>query len=239
MDVPATVRTALADRPVEGRRCLEAGAGAGNAAAGLLDAGAADVLAVTNDREHARTVRERVGTDHPGRVGVFEADLRSIPLPDDSVAVVTAHALFNVVPTTDLDVIASEITRVAAPGAHLLVDDYAPLPDGASIRDLFALENAARELADARPALTFYPGGVLRGVFETRGWEFDRRKTLLDPVPWTESHVTAHADTVRDAAARIDGDLRNVLVNRTDSLVTEIGSESVGEMYSLAFQLPE
>mgnify|MGYP000247659350 CR=1 FL=1 len=239
MDVPETVKMALADRPVAGRCCLEAGAGAGNAAAGLLDAGAESVVAVTNDREHAKTVRERVEADHPDRVGTVEADLRSIPLPDDSVAVVTAHALFNVVPTTDLDVIASEITRVAASGAHLLVDDYAPLPDGAAIRDLFALENAARELVDTRPTLTFYPEDVLRGVFETRGWEFDRRKTLLDPVPWTESHVAAHADTVRDAATRIDGDLRDALVSRADSLATEIGSESAGEMYSLAFQLPE
>jgi len=238
MDVPETVATAVDDQPIEGARCLEAGAGAGNATAGLLDAGAECVLAVTNDREHARTVRERVGTDHPGRVRTVTADLRAIPLPEDGVEVVTAHALFNVVPTTDLDVIANELTRVAAPGAHLVVDDYAPLPEDAAIRDLFALENAAGELADGRPALTFYPATVLRGVFESHGWVFERRTTLLDPVPWTDSHVEAHAEAVHDRADRVDGALGDALAAEADRLAAAIDPESVGEMYSLAFRLP-
>ncbi|ACV11512.1 Methyltransferase type 11 [Halorhabdus utahensis DSM 12940] len=237
MEVPETVTAALADRPVDGAHCLEAGAGAGNATAGLIDAGAAQVVAVTNEREHAETVRERVGQEYPDRVRVLEADLREIPLPDDSVEIITAHALCNVVPPAALDAIAAEVTRVAAPGAHLIVDDYAPLPGETAMRDLFAVENAAAELAVGRSALTFYPARVLRGIFESYGWTHDRTETVLDPVPWSESHVAAHADIAKEFAddAATAG---NLLAERAEGLATKIGSESTGEMYSLAMRLP-
>ncbi|CCQ33354.1 protein arginine N-methyltransferase 5 [Halorhabdus tiamatea SARL4B] len=237
MDVPETVTAALADCPVEGARCLEAGAGAGNATAGLLEAGADHVVAVTNEREHAQTVRERVGREYRDAVRVLEADLREIPLPDDAVEIVTAHALFNVVPPAALDAIAAEVTRVASPGAHLIVDDYAPLPGEAAMRDLFAVENAAAELAVGRSALTFYPARVLRGVFESYGWVHDRTKSVLDPVPWTESHVAAHADVAKEFADDA-GRAGNLLAERADEVATNIGSESTGEMYSLAMELP-
>ena len=246
--VTETVAAALEDRPIEGLRCLEAGAGVGNTTAGLLEADASEVLAVTKDREHARTVREQVDPENADRLRTLQADLRAIPLPANAVEVVTAHALCNVLPTTDMGHVASELTRVASPGAHLLVDDYAPLPADASIRALFALENAAVELAENRPALTFYPEDVLRGVFASHGWVFDRRKTLLDPVPWTASHVAAHVDVVRAAATEIGDDLGDALVARAEHIAgtigsassdsETIGSESVGEMYSLAFRLP-
>jgi len=237
MDVPETVRTALEDRPVEGAVCLEAGAGVGNTTAGLLEAGARRVYAVTNDSEHAGTVRERVGVSDPDRVIVVEADLRATPLPDDSVDVVTAHGLFNVVPTAILPEIAAELARVATPGAHLVVDDYDPLPDGAAMRDLFAVENAAAELADGAPTLTFYPAEMLRRLFAGYGWTFDCERTLLQPVPWTESHVAAHAELARESAASLPADLAEPLTTEIDRLVDDIGSESAGRMYSLAFRL--
>lgn len=247
MDVPRTVTTALADRPIEGAVCLEAGAGVGNTTAGLLENGATQVYAVTNDRDHARTTRERVrefqSVDDQGRndgqFHVLEADLRSIPLPDDSVEIITTHGLFNVVPTTDLDAVLGELTRVAASGCHLVVDDYEPLPEDAAVRDLFALENAAAELADGRPLLTFYPAAVLRRLLAGYGWQFDRRRTLLDPVPWTESHVAAHAETVRSHASELPPDQGGVLIERADDLAEAIGSESAGEMYGLAMRLSE
>jgi hypothetical protein len=216
---------------------VEAGAGAGNATLGLLDAGAREVLAVTNDREHAETVRERGEATESASVRTIEADLRHTPLAADAVEVVTAHALFNVVTTAELPTIADELTRVAVPDAQLIVDDYAPLPESATMRDLFALENAATELADGRPALTFYPAAVLRCVFEGCGWQLQREQTLLDPVPWTESHVEGHAAAARNAAERIEGALGDQLTARADQLAAEIGSESAGEMYSLAFEL--
>lgn len=239
MDVPTTVTTALADQPVAGSVCLEAGAGVGNTTAGLLAAGASRVYAVTNDAEHATLVRKRVAGDHPTRAAVLEADLRELPLTDDSVDLVTAHGLFNVLTPASLDAVVSELTRVAAPDCHLVVDDYDPLPEDSAVRDLFALENAASEVATGASALTFYPTGVLRRLFVGSGWQFDRERTLLDPVPWTESHVTAHANVARSLASQVSGELGTSLREEIDRLERELGAETVGRMYSLAFRLAE
>lgn len=204
MDVLRTVTAALDDRPVAGKRCLEAGAGVGNTTAGLLAAGASRVYSVTNDREHAETTRARIrddgSADAADRLAVFEADLRAIPLPDDSIDLITAHGLCNVLDPATLSTVADELTRVAAPGCHLVVDDYDPLPDDATVRELFAVENAASDLARGRPALTFYPAPYLRRFFEGDGWVFDRELTLLEPVPWTEHHLAAHAARARSFA---------------------------------------
>ncbi|MCU4750694.1 class I SAM-dependent methyltransferase [Halobacteria archaeon AArc-curdl1] len=238
MDVPETVTTALADRPVAGSVCLEAGAGVGNTTAGLLEAGAARVYAVTNDSEHAKLAHERVVRDNGNRAVVLEADLRCLPLATDSVALITAHGLFNVLPPASLETVATELTRVATPGCHLVIDDYEPLPPNAAVRDLFALENAAAELVTGRPALTFYPAAVLRRLFVGHGWEFDREQTLLDPVPWTENHLESHAAVTRAMASNVSTALEASITEAADNLVRTIGSESVGEMYSLALRLP-
>lgn len=238
MDVPTTVSTALADRPVAGEVCLEAGAGTGNTTAGLLAAGADRVYAITDDPGHARLVADRF--DESGdRVAVVEADLRATPLPGDSVELITAHGLCNLLEPAALDAVAGELTRVAAPGARLLIDDYAPLPDGAAVGRLFALENAAASLATGRPALTFYPPSILREVFVARGWTFDRKRTLLDPVPWTASHVAAHTDAVRSSAASLPQELREALLAELEGVLDELGEdgESAGEMYGLAMEL--
>lgn len=239
MDVPRTVTAALADRPVAGTVCLEAGAGLGNATAGLLAADARRVYAVTNDPDHAAAVRERVADDAlaADRTAVLDADVRAIPLADDSVDLVTAHGLCNLLAPAALEPFAAEVTRVAAPGSHLVIDDYEPLPE-ARVRELFALENAATELATGSPALTFYPADVLRRVFVGWGWRFDRELTLLDPVPWTASHLAAHARATREAAARLPSELGDPLIDETERLVEEIGAESAGRMYSLALRLP-
>lgn len=239
MDVPTTVTAALDDRPVEGATCLEAGAGVGNATAGLLANGAGRVYAVTNDRDHATAVRERIGRAEADRTAVIEADLADTPLATDSVDVVTAHGLFNVLPPATLPAVVEELTRVARPGCHLVVDDYDPLPDDAAVSDLFAVENAAAELTTGRPALTFYPSAVLRRLFAGYGWEFERERTLLDPVPWTASHVEAHANAARSRAAEATPELRDSLLAEIDRLVETIGSESAGTMYSVAMRRPD
>lgn len=237
MDVPKTVAAALEDRPVAGATCLEAGAGVGNTTAGLLASGAARVYAVTNDSDHARTVRGRIAADEADRAAVVRADLRDVPIASGSIDLVTAHGLCNVLEPGALAAVAAELTRVAAPGCHLLVDDYEPLPDDAAIRDLFAVENAASELADRRSALTFYPASMIRRLFAGYGWAFDRERTLLQPVPWTESHVRAHAAVARSAAAELPDELATALTAEADRLEEAVGEESAGRMYSLAFRV--
>ncbi|WP_114577361.1 class I SAM-dependent methyltransferase [Saliphagus sp. LR7] len=233
--VPTTVSTALADRPVAGTVCLEAGAGTGNTTAGLLAAGADRVYALTDDPEHARLVADRFA-DAGDRLASVEADLRECPLADDSVELITAHALCNLLEPVALEAVAAELTRVAAPGAHLLVDDYAPPPEDAAVGRLFAVENAAASLATGRPALTFYPSSVLRAAFSAHGWTVDRELTLLDPVPWTASHIEAHAEAVRSAAASLSPTSREALLAELEGVLDDIEPESVGEMYGLAMR---
>ena len=237
MNVPDSVSTALADRDVAGKTCLEAGAGVGNATAGLLDAGAEQVYAVTDRADHAEGVRERFPDDD--RVELIEADLRSVPLPDDSVDFLTAHALFNVLPNDAAAPIAAELSRVAAPDATLVVDDYDPMPPESPVRQLFAVENAAAELAGGRPALTFYPADGLRRLFAGNGWEHDRTRSILEPVPWSESHLTAHTAEVRGHAESLPDALGKPLVNEAERLTKSTGSSDEGRLYSVAMTLGE
>ncbi|WP_227357124.1 class I SAM-dependent methyltransferase [Haladaptatus salinisoli] len=236
MDVPQTVTVALEDRPVDGATCLEAGAGVGNATAGLLANGARRVYAITNDGDHATMVRERIGRAEADRTAVIEADLTNTPLAADSVDLITAHALFNVLPPSALSAVVEELTRVAAPGCHLVIDDYEPLPEDAAVSDLFAVQNAAAEIAAGRPAMTFYPSAVLRRLFAGYGWAFERERTLLDPVPWTASHVEAHANAARSRATELTVELGDPLIAEVDRLVDAIGSESAGTMYSVVMR---
>jgi len=234
-EIPETIATALADVPVAGRHCLEAGAGAGNATAALLDEGAARVAAVTNDADHAATVRDRFRDER--RATAVLADLRAIPLPDDTVDVVTAHGLFNVVAPPAVTPVVDELTRVTAPGGWLVVDDYDPI-DG-PVRDLFALANAVGELADAQPTFTFYPRTHLRDLVTAAGWQHQWTRTLLDPVPWTADLLDAHAELIREDAAALPEELADATETRLRQ-VRERAADGVdvGQMYSLAFRLP-
>ncbi|SNZ03136.1 Methyltransferase domain-containing protein [Natronoarchaeum philippinense] len=238
MDVPTTVRTALEDQPVAGATCLEAGAGLGNATAGLLDAGAERVYAVTDDAEHARTTRRRVAAAASDRNVVLEADLRALPLAANSIDVITAHGLCNVLAPPALDAVAAELTRVAAPGCRLIVDDYEPLPADAPVTELFSLENAVAEQTDGVPALTFYPSDVLVALFEQYGWVSCRETTLLDPVPWTRSHLDAHAEAVRARAEKLPDATRDRVVSEAEQLVAAISATECGRMYSVALCRP-
>ncbi|WP_276259273.1 class I SAM-dependent methyltransferase [Haloglomus litoreum] len=231
--IPDTVTDALADVPVEGATALEAGAGVGNGTAGLLAAGAETVYSVTDEADHARTVRERC----PG-ASALQADLRAVPLPDDTIDVVLAHGLFNVLPNETAAAVATELTRVVAPGGWLVLDDYDPHPPDSRIRRLYAVENALAELARARPAYVFHPAEELRALFTGHGWIHERTATLLDPVPWTHEHMQAHADAARRAATAVPDELADPLLERAERLAAE-GEDPTGRMYSLALRYDE
>lgn len=231
------VLAALEDVPVDGAVCLEAGAGAGNTTAALREERAAQVIAVTNDGEHATDVAHRFADDD--RVETVHGDLRTVPLPDDAVNLVTAHALFNVVTTTEITAIVDELTRVTAPGGHLVVDDYSPVPAD-EVRDLFAVANAVGELDAARPTFTFYPRDHLCTLFEGVGWRHTRTKPLLDPVPWTAELLDSHMELILDRVDKLPDSVGDGLAEYTRTVRNRAGDGvDTGEMYSLAFQLPE
>lgn len=244
MKTPDTVTTAIDDAPVDGSVCLEAGAGTGKMTAGLIQGGSRRVFAITNERDHAMMVRKRLGEADPEhdvdeRVAVWEADLRKIPLPANSVDLITAHALFNVLPPKTIPTVISELNRVAEPGCRLIVDDYDPLSSNADVRDLFSVENSAAELSSGHPAQTFYPSAMLQKLFQGYGWIFERERTLLNPVPWTERYLEAHATATFKSTESLPDYLRNPLVAEAARLVDSIGEEEIGRMYSLMLRLPE
>lgn len=236
-DIPDTLTEALAGVRTAGRPSLEAGAGAGNATAALRAGDACPVYAVTDDREHATGVRERFPGDEC--VHTLQADLRSIPLPDDAVEVVTAHALFNVVPTTDAGAIVEELTRVTVPGGTVVVDDYGPIPDRET-RALFGAANAVAELAESAPTYTFYPASHLRRLFEGTGWTHVETRTLLEPVPWTPALLDAHAEIASERTAEVPDPLASALRDHIERLRAAVGERSdTGRMYSVRLDLPE
>ena len=165
----------------------------------------------------------------------LESDLQSIPLDDDSVDVILAHGLFNVLTNEEAAAIAAEFTRVAAPGAWLLVDDYDPMPEHAPIRRLFGVENAIAELVDGRPAYVFHPEAGLRRLFAGHGWTHERTKSLLEPVPWPEELFEAHLDAARRSAEPLDDALAEPLLAEAESL-TEQAPSPTSRMYSLGLR---
>lgn len=229
--LPETVTTAIADVPVAGATCLDAGAGTGSMALALAQAGADRVLTVTDDRGHATDVRARIEGDP---VAVLEADLRATPVRSRVADVVTAHALFNVLAPAAAWAVVGELSRVAAPDADLIVVDYAPLPDGV-VADLFALENAVGVLRDGVPAYTFYPAGLVAALFAAHGWTHVGTETLLDPVPWSAALLGEHAALAREGAAAIDSPLGPALADHVDAVETRVPDTGVdaGRFYAI------
>jgi SAM-dependent methyltransferase len=231
------VADALTEVRTAGRPALEAGAGAGDATAALREGDARPVYAVTNDHGHAAGVRDRFADDT--EVHTLAADLQAIPLPDDTVEVVTAHALFNLVPTTDAGQIVAELTRVTAPGGTVVVDDYGPVPDEET-RALFGAGNTVAELVDGQPTYTFYPATHLRSLFEAAGWSHIETTTLLDPVPWTADLLDAHAEIASGRAGSLPDPLASALRDHIERVRRRAGEHSdTGRMYSVRLVLPD
>lgn len=226
--------SALSGVPVENNRCLEAGAGAGNTSETLLERDAAVVYALTNDAEHATDVHKRF--ESKSRLVSVIADLQEAPLPDDSVDVVTAHALLNVLTPPELDHIATELTRVTRDGGYLVVVDYDPIPDD-RVRELFAVENAVSELAETRPALVFHPQELVERVFTAAGWNCIKTGTALEPVPWTGELLDAHVQVIEDHLERLPDNLAEPLRDHAHR-VRERAGEGIetGSMYYHTFQ---
>ena len=229
-----TVDSALAEVSIEDSRCLEAGAGVGNTSAALLERDPAVVYAVTNDHKHAADVRERF--DSESRLVPVIADLQETPLPDDSVDVVTAHALLNVLTPSALNQIATELTRVTRDRGYLVVVDYDPIPDD-RVRELFAMENAVSELTESRPALVFYPRKLVKQMFTAVGWNCLEAGTALEPVPWTGELLDAHVDLIEDNLEQLPANLAKSLRDYTHR-VRERAGEGIetGSMYYYTFQ---
>lgn len=233
-EIPDTVRTALEPVDVAGKLCLEAGAGVGNMTRALRAAGAASVVAVSNDRSHVRNLGGRDGFDDVH--GVY-ADLMRGPFDADRFEVVTVHALCNVLTPAALHEVLDELGRVTASSGKCVVVDYEPLPSGL-VSELFALENAVATLESGSPMYSFYPSDLLEDLFCARGWSVTTRQQLLDPVPWSASLLDEHASIADAGAESFDDGLEQALQTRVAALRDRIPGDGVeaGQYYALVFE---
>jgi hypothetical protein len=233
-DIPDSLTEALTAVRTAGRPALEAGAGAGNATAALRAGDATPVYPVTDDHDHATGVGERFTDD--SAVHPLEANLRAVPLPDDTVEVVTAHGLFNLVPTTDTTGIVAELTRVTASGGEIVVDDYGPVHE--TTRALFGAGNAVSELLEGEPTYTCYPAAHLRSLFEAHGWRHVETRGLLEPVPWTAALLDAHAEAATDRTDTLSDPLGTAVREHVEEVRGRLGTGSeTGRMYSVRLEL--
>lgn len=88
-----------------------------------LAAGARRVVAVDVSGEMLRRLDERAGQDGIRNVETVQADLRSLPLPDECATVVVSNYAFHHLDDASKELALSEARRVLVPGGRLVVCD--------------------------------------------------------------------------------------------------------------------
>lgn len=122
-----------------GRRLLDAGCGTGRR---LVDARAAHAVGVDLSPEMLA-----VGRANPRLVGIelIEGDLRALPLPDGAFDLVWCRLAIGHLP--DCMPAYTELARVVAPGASVIVTDFHPAAWAAGHRRTFRHAGEVREVA--------------------------------------------------------------------------------------------
>jgi len=106
-------------------------------------------------------------------------------LEEETIDLITAHMLVNVVTPVDLLLILKELTRVAKKKALMVVNDYNPLCSYQTERshlvdELFRIENAVSYLANGEPALVWYPSEYITELLELLGWEIETAELMYE-----------------------------------------------------------
>lgn len=133
---------------------VDAGCGTGRQIPGLLTR-SARVIGLDHSAEMLAIARERVARGDEGRVELYEADLRSLPLEDASADRVLCFETLQHVPTAEFRLaVVQDLLRVLRPGGVLVISAYRWLghikrqKDGFFEHGLYRYAFTSRELGE-------------------------------------------------------------------------------------------
>jgi ubiquinone/menaquinone biosynthesis C-methylase UbiE len=223
--------------------CLEAGTGAGNMTRYLLKKGSKLVYSISNNQEHLDYARKRLSDEEAKRVKFINADLRKLNfLSDETIDLITAHMLINVVPPVDLFQIFKELSRVAKKGTLMVVNDYNPLSSYQTKRSLlveklFKIENAIYYMVEGEPALVWYPSEYITDLLQLLNWKVESVKLLYHKTPWEKELLREHLEVIKETCIKInDENVRENFLHQALEIFNKIGDDEViyaGSIYSI------
>jgi ubiquinone/menaquinone biosynthesis C-methylase UbiE len=228
---------------VKGLVCLEAGTGAGNTTLWLAKKGAKLVYSISNNQEHLDYAFKRLSKKYIKNVKFIKADLQKLDfLEEETIDLITAHMLINVVTPVDLFLIFKELTRIAKNKALIVVNDYNPLSSYQTershlVEELFRIENAVSYLANGEPILVWYPSEYTAGLLELLEWKVETIELLYDKTPWEKELLKEHLEVIEEECKKINNEnLAENLLHQAIEILNQVGeSETIyaGTIYSL------
>lgn len=237
------IRKFMDDVPIEGLICLDAGTGTGSLTRYLVKRGARLVYSISNNPEHLDYARSKCSTKELRKIRFINADLSCLNfLSVETVDLVTAHMLINLVTPVKLFSIFRELTRVARKNSLLIIIDYNPLYTYQTdrsylVEELFRIENAIHYLVKGEPALIWYPSEYIVDFLQLLGWMPECIKLIYSKTPWEKELLQEHIDVIKEICTKVNHKgIREDFLRNAVEIFNKIGDEEViyaGSIYGI------
>ena len=228
---------------IKGLICLEAGTGAGHMTCYLAKRGAKLVYSISNNQEHLDCARKELPKKYIKNVRFIKADLRRLDfLEDETIDLITAHMLVNVVTPVDVFLIFKELTRVAKNNALIVVNDYNPLSSYQTershiVEELFRIENAVYYLTNGKPALVWYPSEYIADLLKLLGWRIETIELMYDKTPWEKELLEEHLEVIENECKKLRNEnLRREMLSQATEILNQVDEDETiyaGTIYSI------
>ncbi|MEO0127269.1 MAG: class I SAM-dependent methyltransferase [candidate division WOR-3 bacterium] len=242
----SVIEKSMKDIGVNGLVCLEAGTGAGNMTRYLVKNGAKLVYSISNNEEHLEYARKRLSDKEAERVKFIKADLCNLSIiPSETVDLVTAHMLINVVPPTEILLIFRELTRVTKINGLIVINDYNPLSSYMGkrsylVEELFKIENALNYLIESKPALVWYPAEYIIQLLKLLGWVLEDMELVYKKTPWEKDLLKEHVEVIEGLCTKVNNErIKNTFLQQTLEIFNKVKDDEViyaGSIYSVRMQ---